>query len=110
MEARDLLEMAFFGFCCSHHLFRNHVQGLRVAPASGTLQLDAYGRPVHLAKPGQLWQVQPMDFLPASPFLTAAPYEPNLYYGTLQLKDGTVLDRSATLPPLQTAQSAPGNT
>ncbi|CDI80490.1 hypothetical protein, conserved [Eimeria acervulina] len=79
---------------------------LRSSAPSGVLQLDSFGRPVHLSGPGLIWNVptsSPVGLRGAStPFSPSVALpdsmEPNLHYGTLQLKDGTVLDRSPAIP------------
>lgn len=80
---------------------------LRASPNSGAIQLDAQGHPLHLAEPGKVWNLvtQPQGTdgfaasLPESRSVTLpGSYEPNLHYGTLQLKDGTLLDKSPSVP------------
>lgn len=84
---------------------------VRVALPSGVLQLDPLGRPVHLASPGLIWSFPTSSdvgvraaVLPKAPSVPlAATFEPNLHYGTLQMKDGTLLGR----PPPQLPPEAP---
>ncbi|KAL8443767.1 hypothetical protein Emed_006577 [Eimeria media] len=84
---------------------------LHAQPTSGAIQVDAYGRPVHLAEPGRVWNVssQPQGSNVASSYTSSvaasAAYEPNLHYGTLQLKDGPLLDKSPAVPPAAEIQA-----
>ncbi|XP_026193347.1 uncharacterized protein LOC34618708 [Cyclospora cayetanensis] len=120
MNASDVLKLISSAVCCVHlleALFRDStVHGLRAGPSSGPLHLDSYGRPVHLAEPGRIWNVSPSAqgtgvlsaSLPETPSVTIpGSTEPNLHYGTLQLKDGTVLDRSPTVPAASSASFQP---
>lgn len=83
---------------------------VRVLLPSGVLQLDSLGRPVHLAEPGLIWSIPTSSDVgvraavhPKAPSVPlSATFEPNLHYGTLQMKDGTLLDR----PPSKFAPEA----
>lgn len=121
MDIPDALKLAFF-MCWLHLLGKmlrsKRAEALRVSPNSGVLQLDAYGRPIHLAEPGYTWSISsPLQgyealgaSLPGSPSVTIpGSQEPNLHYGTLQLKNGTVLDRPPIPPAFPAAEPMPGN-
>lgn len=93
-------------FLLALHSIIPFASALRSSAPSGVLQLDSFGRPVHLSGPGLIWNVptsSPVGLRGAStPFSPSVALpdsmEPNLHYGTLQLKDGTVLDRSPAIP------------
>ncbi|KAL8444285.1 hypothetical protein Emag_005546 [Eimeria magna] len=87
---------------------------LRAQPTSGAIQVDVHGRPVHLAEPGRVWNVSSSSqggsvaAAGGSSAAASASYEPNLHYGTLQLKGGPLLDKSPAVPPAVEIQAAPG--
>ncbi|KAL8272756.1 hypothetical protein Esti_003306 [Eimeria stiedai] len=108
MNVSDVLMLTLLYLSQSHvtEAIRSSVIGmLRPQPTSGAIQVDAYGRPVHLAEPGRVWNVSPSSqggsvaASYGSSADTSASYEPNLHYGTLQLKGGPLLDKSPAVPP-----------
>ena len=123
----DFLKFLFLPlFFLAYHLFllfsllqcRGVCALARSSSPSGVLQFDSFGRPIHLSEPGLLWNIptsSPVGLRgAANPLTPSVPLvdslEPNLYYGTLQLKDGTILDKPPVMqPPLPTPiQPLPG--